>query len=265
MDTQPTKLLESSRIEKLAALFLLVAAVFVAFLAVGAVRDAFSSRPPMGNVITVEGTGKVTAVPDIARISFSISEDAKSVSDAQDTATNKVNAALALIKDLGVEDKDVKTTSYSVSPRYSRAQPCYNGVCPDYTQTIIGYTVSQTVEVKVRDTAQVGEVLTRLGNTEVSNLYGPNFAIDDPEALQAEARDAAIKNAREQAKLLAKSLGVSLVRVTGYWENQGGYYPYETKAYGLGGAADSISAPVPQVPTGEDEVSVSVSVSYEIR
>jgi hypothetical protein len=264
METTTRKLLESSRIEKLAALFLLIISVFVAFLAVGAIRDAFSPRPPMGNIISVEGVGKVNAVPDIARISFSVTEEAESVSDAQTASTKKVDDALAALDDLNVEEKDIKTTSYSVYPKYSRAQPCYEGFCPDYEQTIVGYTVSQTIEIKVRDTAQVGEVLARLGDASVSNLSGPSFTVDDPEELKAEARAAAIENAREKAKALAKDLGVSLVRVTGFWENVG-YYPYESKAYGLGGDGVAVPSSAPSVPVGEEEISISVSVSYEIR
>jgi len=266
MNENTSPLLGSRRIEKLAALFLLIASVFVAFLAVNAVRDVFSPRPSMGNVISVTGTGSVTAIPDIAQINFVVSEQADTAAEAQSMGAEKVNAAIDALKDeFGIEEKDIKTSYYSVSPRYSRTQPCYNGFCPEYEQTIIGYTASQTVEIKVRDTEKVGDVLTALGEVGVSNISGPSFTIDDPDALRAEARDEAIKEARQKAKALAKSLGVSLSRVTAFWENEGGYYPYESKAYGLGGADSASSVPVPQIPTGENEISVSVNVSYEIR
>jgi len=129
----------------------------------------------------------------------------------------------------------------------------------------VGYTVSQTVEIKVRDTANAGSALSALGNAGVSNLSGPSFSVDDPEALRAEARAEAIADAKEKAHTLSKDLGVRLSRVTGYWENGGGYpIQYNERAYGLGGDA-SASAPVPELPVGENEVVVSVSVTYEIR
>lgn len=267
MDGNTPKLLESTRIERLVALLLLVASVFVAFLAFDAMRTAFTPLPPMGNVISVEGTGTVTAIPDVARVTFSVREEAESAADAQDAAAEKVNTALDLLDEFNVEEKDVKTTSYNVSPRYSRAQPCFNGYCPEYEQTVIGYTTSQTVSVTVRDTEQVGAVLSALGSAGVSNLSGPSFTIDDPDALYEEAREKAISEARTKAKTLAKDLGVRLVRVTGFWENDGYRYPYafEEKAYSLGGDGAMTAPAIPQLPVGENEVSVTVSVSYEIR
>lgn len=258
------KLLDSSRVEKLAALLLLTVSIFVALLAVDAIMKLFEPRPAYGNIITVEGAGEVTAVPDIATVSFSVTEEAQTASGAQDEAAQKVNVALALLRDdLAIEESDIKTTSYNVYPRYNQPQPCFGGICPEYVQRIVGYTASQSVEVKVRNTDQAGEVLSALGGAGVSNLYGPSFTVDDPEALQAEAREMAIADARAKAKALADDLGVRIVRVTGFWENSGGYpVPYYDKV-GLGGSAEA--RPVPDLPVGESEVRVTVSVSYEIR
>jgi len=257
------KFFESARIEKLSALLLLVASVLLSIQAISAFTNLFEPRPPAGTTISVEGMGKVTAIPDVARINFTVSEDAANVSDAQEISAQKINSAVALLTSIGIDEKDVKTTSYVVFPKYSRSQPCFGGFCPDYEQTIIGYTVSQSIEVTVRDTAHAGDILSRLGDTGVSNLSGPNFTIDDSEALQADARKLAITDAKEKAKALAKDLGVRLVRVTGFWENTGGFPIYKTEAFGVGG--DGGGRSVPALPTGENEVAVSVSITYEIR
>lgn len=261
------KIFESARIEKLAALFLLAAAVLVGVQAVNAIKGLFEPRAAYGNVITVEGVGKVTAIPDIARITFSVNEEADSAKEAQDEAAKKINAALEVLKgELGIEEKDIQTTYYYTSPKYSYPRPCYSGFCPEiaYEQTIVGYTASQSVEVKVRDTEKVGEVLGALGGVGIDNLSGPTFTIDDPEALKAEAREEAIEQARSKAKELAKDLNVRLVRVTGFWENSGGYpVPYYEK--GFGGADMAVSSVAPELPVGESEVVVNVSVTYEIR
>jgi hypothetical protein len=264
MDLHAPKLLESSRVEKLAALFLLVASIFVALIAVDSLVGLFEPRPPVGTMITVDGEGKVTAIPDIATITFSVSEDGDNASTAQDTAAKKINVALALIKGLGIEDRDVKTTSYSISPKYSYIPPCYTGYCPQPSNRIIGYTAAQTIEVKVRKTADAGKVLSQLGDAGVSNLYGPNFTIDDMDGLRAEARAEAINAARMKAKTLARDLGVSLVRVTGFYESGGPiFYGYGKAEAGFGG--DVASPNVPSLPTGENEIVVNVTVSYEIR
>lgn len=260
----PTKLLESPRVEKLASLFLIVVTILMALVAIDRVAGLFEPRPTMGNTITVDGEGKITVVPDIATVSFSVTEDATTASQAQDAAAKKINVALAVAKQQGVAEKDIKTTSYSISPKYNTPQPCYAGYCPSYDQRVIGYTSSQTVEVKVRKIDDVGKVLSSLGDAGVSNLYGPNFTVDNIDKVREQAREAAIADARAKAKVLAKDLGVSIVRVASFYENGVPVY-----YYGKGGAAmDSVSAApaaAPQIPAGENEITINVSVSYEIR
>lgn len=257
----------SARVEKLGALFLLVATIFVGVQAINSLTNLFDGTDRMPqNVITVEGVGSVTAVPDIATITYTFSETGDTASMAQEKATQKSNVALAVLRDdFAIEEKDIKTTSYTVSPKYNRAQPCFNGFCPEYEQTIIGYTVSQTVAVKVRDTDQAGSVLTALGDAGVQNVYGPSFAIDDPDALKEEAREKAIAEAREKAKSLAKDLDVRLVRIVSFWENSDQYYPYEERAYALDSKNGFGGAIAPELPAGENEITSRVSITYEIR
>ncbi|MEK9176991.1 MAG: SIMPL domain-containing protein, partial [Patescibacteria group bacterium] len=142
-------------------------------------------------------------------------------------------------------------------------QPCYTGYCPPSESRIIGYTESQTVEVKIRDLDLVGKVLANLGDTGVSNLYGPNFTIDDEEGVKAKARKSAIQNARTKANVLAKDLGVRIVRVVNFSESGGPIWYGKTM---VGDAMmESAGAPVPNIPAGENEIVVDVSVTYEIR
>lgn len=259
--------LSSPLVTKAAALFLIVATILVAALAVNAVKDFGDADPIAGNVVTVEATGKVSAAPDTATITFTVSEDAETASLAQDAAGKKVNVALALLKDLGIEEVDIKTSVYNMSPRYSYQPPCYTYPCPyNESQRIIGYTASQTVEVKVRNLDQTGKVLADLGDAGVSNIYGPSFVIDNEDELKAEARKLAIEEARAKAKVLAKDLDVRLVRVVNFWESTGPVYPFYGRAEAMGlGGGDGVKVSVPEIPTGENEIAVSVSITYEIR
>jgi uncharacterized protein YggE len=140
-------------------------------------------------------------------------------------------------------------------------------VCPPQPASrIIGYTAAQSIEVKVRKTADAGKVLSQLGDAGVGNLYGPNFTIDDMDGLKAKARAMAIDAAREKAKVLARDLGVSLVRVTGFYENGGPIYYGKAMNSGMGG--DMVApqaAPTASLPTGENDIVIDVTVSYEIR
>lgn len=221
------------------------------------------------HAISVEGTGEVSLVPDTAQITFTVTESAVSVKAAQDAATKKTDAAIEALKKLGVADKDVKTVNYSVSPKYDYNQGCPAGaMCTGMvsgTPKIVGYDVSATIEVKVRDTAKAGETLAALGTLGVQNISGPNFMVDDEDAARAEARGKAIDEARTKAKLLAKQLGVSLGRVVSY--SEGGSYPQPMmySAVSKGGVMDARAESAPSLPTGENKTSVTVMVTYEIH
>lgn len=244
---------------------LAVLALFLLVLTINAGFNLSRSGMPYANTITVTASGEASAVPDIAHISFSVVESGDTVEEAQTKATEKGTAALSFVREQGVEEKDIKTTGYNVYPKYNYPQPCYGEVCPAIYREpqIVGYEVSQTVEVKVRDTEKVGALLQGLGSLSVQNIYGPNFVLDDEDAVREEARDAAIKEAKEKAQRLARDLGVRLGRVVSFSENSG-YYPYPMyDMMGKGGAAEA-SAPAPELPVGENETSVSVMITYEI-
>lgn len=242
-------------------LFLLVETV-TAFNSIG------RSELPPSNVITVNGEGEVNAAPDIAQITFTVMNTSPTVAAAQEKTTTQGNAALEYLEGKGIDTKDVKTLSYNVSPQYAYPNPCQLGVmCPAYSDNapkITGYQVSQTVQVKVRDLDAVGDLLGGLGKQNIQNISGPDFTLDDLDAVQNEARAEAIVDAKAKAKELAKQLGVRLVRIVNY--SEGGNYPIYAK-YGLGMGGDMMSeaASVPNLPVGENEYSSNVMITYEIR
>lgn len=219
------------------------------------------------NTISVSGEGEVFAVPDIATYSVTVRETAKQVKDAQDAASKKGNDIIAYLKEQGIDEKDIKTADYSVNPQYEYTQTeCpAGGYCPPGKQILMGFEVRQTLTVKVRDTKKAGDLLSGVGSRGASEVSGLTFEIDDEDKLKAEARDKAIKQAQEKAEVLARSLGVSLVRVVGFFENEGPVYPI----YGMGGAERAMdasfkSAP-PEIPAGENKIVSNVSVTYEIK
>jgi hypothetical protein len=257
------------------------------------------------NTITVSGTGDTYAVPDVATFTFTVSDTEKTVADAQTKATTEVNAALAVVRAAGVADKDIQTEDYSINPQYEYQnavcpQPViYNssgssgsagsgsvssgsvsgssGVmiptiapapstaiyCPPNKEVLTGYQVSESISVKLRDLSKAGSLLVSLGSAGVSNLNGPSFTVDNPDAVQAQARAKAIADAQSKARELAKELGVSIVRVTSFNDNSGGYaYPMMAMATNASAGA---SAPAPQVPAGQQKVTDTVSITYEIN
>jgi len=226
------------------------------------------SGVPATDTISVQGDGRATLPPDVARISFTVQNTKVTVADAQDATTKQANAAIDFVKEQSIADKDVKTLSYNISPEYMYPNPCPPGaMCPAYRDTpkITGYQVSETVQVTVRDLTKVGDLLAGLGKLNVQNLNGPAFALDDSTAGYDAARADAIIKAKAQAKLLANQLGVRLGKIVNFSESSGNY-AYPTMAYGMGaGVASSKDISEPNVPTGENTYNASVSITYEIR
>ncbi len=243
--------------------------LFLLVQTVSAFGELGRPQTPAMNTITISGTGSVTAPPDIARITFTVQNTSATVAEAQTKTTSQSNAAIEYLQEQDIPKKDIQTASYVISPQYSYPNPCREGAaCPQYYENspkITGYQVSQSIEVALRGEHfdKIGALLAGLGRLNVQNLYGPNFTLDDPSAVQDEVRAEAIKDAKKKAERLAKDLGVRLVRVVSF--NEGGAYPYFAFAKGGGVALEAADAPAPQIPTGEDEYTSNVSITYEIR
>ena len=241
--------------------------VIAAILAIWAVNICSKSvEPGSYRSFSVSGEGKVVAIPDIAKFTFSvITEGGKNLGDLQKTNTDKVNKAIEFVKATGVESKDIKTQNYSVSPRYQYFNCSSDGrVCPP--AQIVGYTVSQTVEVKARDFTKIGDLLSGVVKSEANSVSELNFTIDDPTSLQNEARAQAIEKAKEKAKSIARAGDFSLGKILSI--NESGYYPpvpyydsYRKEGVGLGA---SIAPSAPIVEPGSQEVVVNIDLVYEI-
>lgn len=256
---------EFQRVLKWTRIALVVLAVFLAAQALGSIKN-LNSIDPAYNSISVTGEGEAVSVPDVAAFSFTVSAEAREVSDAQAQVTEKMNNILAGLKELGIEDRDIKTTEYSVWPKYSYVPvACMPTYCPPSRQVQDGYTANHSVYVKVREMENAGKTLALAGERGATNLSGLSFTVDDPDQVMNEARAEAIADAKSKAKTLSKELGVKLVRVVSFYDNTGGPMPYY--AEGLGGDAmlRSAVAPAPTLPAGENKVKVNVTVIYEIR
>ncbi len=222
------------------------------------------------NMISVSGESEVFAAPDIATISFTVREEAQKVSDAQNKVSVKTKAVLAEIRKLGIADKDIKTQNYSLYPKYewqekAATQICVREYCPPSgKQVIVGYEVTQAVTITVRNLELVNGLVGALAGANVTEMQGPNFAIDKEDDLKALARKEAIKKAHTKAEVLASDLGVTLVRVVSFSEGQN-YSMYGREMMMTASMDSGASAPAPELPQGEQKITSSVTVTYEIR
>lgn len=258
--------------------------VLVAFLAVEVVSGLEGLRyigtgVAAANTIEVTGHGEIFAVPDIAEFTFTVSSTKATVADAQSDAATKINAATAYLTAQGVSKDDIQTSGYSVSPQYSYqnaacpsepVNPLNGSVssgavvyCPPGKQVLTGYEVDQTTTVKVRDTSKAGTLLAGVGTAGATQVSGLTFTFDNPDAVQAQARTAAIADAKSKAQALASELGVSLVRVVSFSENTGGTSP-QPLVYAMASGANS-TASAPTISTGQNDITDDVTITYEIK
>jgi len=233
--------------------------VIVTLVAAGNVAMKWSASLYPSRTIMVNADGKATISPDMARTSFSVVSEGPKPEDLQVDNAKKMGAAVDFVKGLGIEAKDIKTTNYNLSPRY------------EYDETrnksfISGYTLTQTTSVKVRDLNKVAKLLGGLSELGVNDIGSVSFETEDQDKYLAEARNEAFAKAHAKAAEMAMANGVRIKRIVNFSEYQGGpIYPYSYEAFGKGGDAVMSSSVVPPIEPGTDEITVQVSVTYEIQ
>ncbi len=262
---------EKSKLTKVIFVFMIVVSLYFAVKTITEIKNYnnISEGAIALNTIIFDGKGEVSAIPDLATVSFTIQENAIAMKDAQNKVTTQETAVLSFLDKNGIAKKDIKTESYNSYPKYDYGVPCYSGMgmpCRQDAPKIIGYEVSEYVSVKIHDLAKVGEIIKGIGAVGISEINGPNFSIENEDALKEQARKLAIDEAKAKAKVLSKDLGVHLVRIVNFSEN--GNYPMPMYAKGIM-ATDSISSapatPLPTLPTGENKITSNVTITYEIR
>ncbi|MEK7497244.1 MAG: SIMPL domain-containing protein [Patescibacteria group bacterium] len=214
----------------------------------------------ISDTITVTGEGKVTAVPDIGLISLSVENRGANVIEVQKEGTKKMNEIINYLKAQDIDKKDIRTTQYNLNPIYAYDRDSGQ-------QKFDGYQLSQSVEVKIRNLAKVGEIIAGASGKGANQIGQLTFSVDEPEQYQQQARIEAIAKAKAKAEAMARAAGISLGKVKSFSENINSpmNYPmmYARNEMEIGGGLDK--APAPQVEAGSQEVIVNVSLSYEIN
>lgn len=220
--------------------------------------DQMRQEGNVSDTLMVSGTGKILAKPDVAITDLTINVDAPTATAAQTEANKKSQAVVDFLKARGIDEKDIRTSGYNIYPQYDYVEGRSN---------IRGYQVTQSLTVKIRELDKANTVLDGVVDAGVNQVGGLNFTIDDPEQLKADAREKAIADANEKARELEDQLGVDLGKIVSFSEAQDGYYPVaymknDMMVAGRGGGAES--APM-ALPTGENEIVVTVSITYQIQ
>jgi hypothetical protein len=211
-----------------------------------------------GEPMMVTDTGKVTVVPDIAKVTIGIEKQGQTLKLVQSEVDTSSKNLTDSLKKLGVGEKDIKTTNYNVSPEYNYQTTPYR---------INGYRVSTSYEVKITDFEIVNDVLVAATSAGANVIGNISFEVNEKtkEEYTQKAREEAVKLAKNKAEGLAKASGITLGKIINVTESEGFDYPRPiTYAKEMSiGAGDSPE--VANVTPGETEISVTVSLSYEIR
>ena len=201
--------------------------------------------------VFASGDAKVSAKPDTAFLMVGVDSLKPTAAAAQSDLASKASMLIARAKALGIADKDISTSGYSVDPNYVGSN-----------STIDGYRASESIQLKWHNVDTAGNALDALVQSGGATNVSVGFGLDNPKAAQAQARALAIADAKSKAQAMADAAGVRLgqvMRVTDV--SSYGATPMYGSAFS--GAAGAVSAPT-QLPVGELDVQVTVEVDFAI-
>jgi uncharacterized protein len=218
-----------------------------------ALADQPATVPIAGTRLDVSAEGEVARAPDIATLSAGVVTQGASAAAAMADNARRMAAAVAALKQAGVADKDIRTSSLSLQPRYTDN----NG---DQPPRISGYQASNQLNVIFRDIKRAGPILDALVGQGVNQISGPDFALEHPDAALDEARAQAMQKARARAEVYAKAAGLGVKRIVAIQES-GGYSPQPPRPFMAMARAKAAT----DLQPGEEKIGVTLNVTFELQ
>jgi uncharacterized protein len=235
-------------------------------LAVGAFGFSMSSDDDSTGIVSqqnvgiwVTGTGDVTVVPDIAVLNLGVYVQMDTLDAAQAQAAESMAAIMAVLESYNIDEEDIQTSNYSVSPVWTWDK--------DNNRILDGYSVSNTITVKVRNTDDAGSIIDDVVDAggEYTVVNGISFTVEDTEAYYTQARAEAIANAIAKATQIAELTGVTLGEPNYIVDNNSNYGPiYYYPTYDASAGKSESSVPT-SISTGEVKISTSIQIVFDIK
>jgi len=234
-----------------------IVVVFVSLIALYIVK-VFDISYPLSLVTTsksselaVVGEGKVEVMPDTAYVDAGITVDkVSSVAEAQKTINETNNKIVSSLRKIGIEKSDIKTSNYSINPNYKYE---------NNENKIDGYNGNVSIEIKVRDPQLVSKVIETVTSAGANQIQGARFVVDKPELYREKARNAAIKNAKDQAAKIAGDLGIKLGKITNIVESSPDNPILYSKALPVSGGGGGR----PELEVGSQTITTVVTLYFE--
>lgn len=214
---------------------------------------------PASPVLTVTAEGHSTHAPDLATFTAGVSSTGHTAGEALSANAEAMTRVIATLKAAGIEPRDIQTSNLSLNPVYN--QRPYNQA-DNTPPRIVGYTATNNVSVRQRKLAAFGTVIDALVSAGATQVSGPNFELDNPDAALDEARVDAVTKARARAELYAKAAGLKVGRIIAINEGEQNNGPV-AHPFALKVMAATPRAPTP-VEAGEQEVTAQVTINFEM-
>lgn len=204
--------------------------------------------------ISVSGQGQVSGAPDLATVNLGVEASRDTVQAAREDAAAAMENVIQALRDQGVADQDIRTSYFSIYPRYDN-----NG------QNITGFQVSNQVTVKIRNLASVGNVIDEvvLAGGDSARFQGIDFSIENIKPLESQARAAAVEDMVDRANQLADLSGVQLGQPY-YISENAGFSPLRGVAYAESARFDQAGGTPTNIQPGQVDVTVSVQAIFAI-
>lgn len=205
------------------------------------------------NAIHVSGEGRVAAEPDMAEVTIGVETRSVTAQRAVNQNSVDMNAVMEALASLGIADEDIQTVEFSIRPEVDFRE--------DRGTRVVGYIVTNSVRVKIRDIQQAGDVLDAATSAGANQIYGIAFTVEDPRPIQEQARSLAVEAGREKAEALAEAAGVRLGRLLSLSEIDFGGPVFVERAVP---AAEAVGGGI-SVEPGQLEITIQVQMSYAIE
>lgn len=236
---------------------ILIGALIVSVAAFGipALEHYSASRTP-AHTVTVTAEGKTTATPNLAKFTFSVVTQGQNPQTLSDNNNTKMNAVMKFLEGQGIATSDIQTVAYNLQPNYQYPRTGTQGV-------IDGYTLTQSVQLKIHDLSKVASVIGGLAPLGVNQIGSVDFTFSDETSFLAKARADALTKARAEAEQMAKAAGASLGAVVHMSENTS--VPIPRTIYAASAMGANVAASTPTIQPGSEDITDNVTITYALQ
>jgi uncharacterized protein len=238
--------------------FLMIFALMAITAGCGGDNDNTTCNNSQQSGILVSGDGKVSVAPDMATLSLGIETQKDTVAEAQTQAASAMDGVMTALKENGVVGNDIQTSQFSITPVTKWDED-------KQQQITLGYQVTNTVEAKVRELGKIGQIIdaVAVAGGDFARVQGISFSVEDPKPYQAKAREKALADAKSKADQMASLTGVTLGKPI--YISESGYLPGPIRLDASAVPAETAAGSTTPISTGEQEISISVQITYEIK